>query len=175
MRRVIVRALGIVMLLNLCFSLAAPNMSQESYALSQCKKVKKDIRTIENRFLSDFSAIRLGRYEQNIRGYEEYLFVLTSKSVNIIKRNHISDPIKKIWKLSYNNENCFTNTQKLRIEELRYQNIRDYFDFKEVPLYTYSPECNGAYFQRYEKLESCFIKNVLVPTDWLEYVYLLKY
>ena len=50
---VIIRALGIVMLLTLCFSLAAPTLSQESYALSKCKSVKKNIRTIEKKFLSD--------------------------------------------------------------------------------------------------------------------------
>jgi hypothetical protein len=37
------------------------------------------------------------------------------------------DPIFQIWKMSYNNSQCFTNTQKLRIKTLGDETIGAYF------------------------------------------------
>lgn len=169
----ICKALVIVLL----FSFATPISSHALFGLSKCERVKKNLKAIEEKFISDIGAIRGFDYKQNVRGYEENLFALTPESIKIIQRNHKSDPIKEIWKLAYNNDTCFTNTQKLRIKELANEDTKDYMNFVKADRYTYSPECKGVLgiFGDEKKRQNCFISSVSALTSYKKYKSLNKY
>ena len=122
--------------------------------------------------------VRGNDYTNNIRGYDQEIFILTDAGVRNIDLLSKLDPIPTIWKVAYNNPKCFSNTQKLRIQELKSLSTATVASYETVQKYTYSEYCDGAgswVLPDKKKLAECFISDVKVIKNYVEYKSIYSY
>lgn len=162
----------------------APSNANAIFGLSQCEKVKKEISSLEKITLQYLKRV-LGSYYTNPVQYPslsfidgEKFFVLTDDAVKAIDSLSKLDPIPKIWKISYNNQKCFTNTQKLRITELRGFSSIDFASYRDETKYQRSMDCQGAgAYVKPDKVkdERCFISKVKRLVNYAQYQSIYKF
>ena len=119
--------LSLLLVLGMTIPMATP--ANAIFGLSKCEKVKKQILQTESLIESFPNKMRITKKKTNYLyaiGTDE-IQVLTAKSQKMLKELNQNDPIYLIWKLGFNNSDCFTNTQKLRIKTLGKETISDYF------------------------------------------------
>lgn len=116
------------------------------FGLSKCEKVKKQIDEIEGLIESFPDRLRVSRVSRNSTFTigSDKIEVLTAKSQKLLGNLIQNDPIFQIWKLSYNNSECFTNSQKLRIETLKNETIESYFGGLPDRIWKTDPFCRAA-------------------------------
>jgi hypothetical protein len=162
----------------LLFSLVNLAPAGAIFGLSKCEKTKAQITSLEDK-MSKYLDKALGTYyTNNIRGFDEEIFVLTPSGVRNVDLLTKLDPIPTIWKLSYNNPKCFSNTQKLRIKELEKLTTADFASYKTEPKYTYSKYCKGAgswVLPNEKKVAECFISDVKVIASYMKYKTIYSY
>ena len=94
--------------------------SHAIFGLSKCEKIKKEINSLETTVKKHISFWE--KYSMNeLNKAQERKFKKFVSTGNIDLRN--------IFKLSYNNPKCFTNTQNVRIAETQKETINDYVGF----------------------------------------------
>lgn len=170
--------ISLVGVLSILTLVVSPDPGHSIFGLSKCERTIKELKDIETKFYADFKGIRGTYHTQNIQGYDEKIFILMKESIKTIQINHKRDPIATIWKLSYNNKNCFTNTQKLRIKELKSLNTKNFLDMRESKQFMNLEECKGAgsiVFPRATDLKKCFIADVTIISTYKEYKSLLEH
>ena len=160
--------------------LLASSMAPASaiFGLSKCEKAKSQITSLENKMSKYLNNVRGDYYTNNIRGFDEKIFVLTVSGVRNVDLLTKLDPIPTIWKVSYNNPKCFSNTQQLRIKELAKLTTLNIASYKIEPKYTYSKYCEGAgswVFPNKKKVAECFIADVKVIASYMEYKTIYSY
>jgi hypothetical protein len=148
------------------------------FGLSKCEKTKAQITSLEEKMSKYLNNVRGNYYTNNIRGFDEKIFVLTTSGVRHVDLLSKLDPIPTIWKVSYNNPKCFSNTQKLRIKELQKLTTSYFASYKTEQKYTYSNFCKGAgswVFPNEKKVAECFISDVKVIVNYMEYKSIYSY
>ena len=102
-------------------SLITPTPSSEAiFGLSKCEKIKKEIIYLETYLKKQISL--WDKYSMN-----ELNKTQEKKFKQFVLRGNID--LRSIFKLSYNNPKCFTNTQNLRIAETQKETISNYISF----------------------------------------------
>ena len=165
-----------IVVMGLLASSMAP--ANAIFGLSKCEKAKSQITSLENKMSKYLNNVRGDYYTNNIRGFDEKIFVLTVSGVRNVDLLTKLDPIPTIWKVSYNNPKCFTNTQQLRIKELEKLTTANIASYKIEPKYTYSKYCEGAgslVFPNKKKVAECFIADVKVIASYMEYKTIYSY
>lgn len=112
------------------------------FGLSKCEKVKNEILVLEKQ-IKDVPLKALGTtYEQVYFKRKVNIWEPTPETIKMMKKVINNDPIPKIWKLATNNPKCFTNTQKMRIKEMKNLSYQEYFAFPiHTEKYKNSGEC----------------------------------
>lgn len=99
------------------------------FGLSKCEKVKNEILVLEKQ-IKDVPLKALGTtYEQVYFKSKRTIWQPTPETVILMKKVISNDPIPKIWKLATNNPKCFSNTQKMRVKEMKNTSYQQYFAF----------------------------------------------
>ena len=160
------------------FSLSSTAPADAIFGLSKCEKVKTQIISLEDKMSKYLNKV-LGQYHtNNIEGYDEKIFVLTADGVRNIDLLYKLNPVPTIWKVSYNNPKCFSNTQKLRIKELEKLTTAHFASYGTEQKYTYSKYCKGAgswAFPNEKKVAECFISDVKIIINYNEYKSIYSY
>lgn len=99
----------------LMLSVLYPTPSSALFGLSKCEKVKKNIVNLEEKI--NVFARSVAKHPKKELPERVYLDIRAFND-----QNYLSE----IWKLAYNNPSCFTNTQKLRIKEIKKESLYDY-------------------------------------------------
>ena len=117
------------------------------FGLSTCEKAKKEILSLEST-MNSVKSIRGSRYVNDALREVQYLDILSLAEIAKLESLRLNDPIRQIWKVSFNNSQCFTNTQKLQIKELGTQTIVNYFWHETETKYRQLEICRGklSYF-----------------------------
>jgi hypothetical protein len=137
---------AILISLVLIFATLTPPSAQAIFGLSKCEKAKKQLSVIENSLITTLASVGGNEIEaQNVgwgffRG-ERKPFILNQRGIATINKLTLNDPIPKIWKLAFNNPNCFTRTQNLQVAELKMQHITNYVNETTGELYRLGPKC----------------------------------
>ncbi len=142
------------------------------FGLSKCEKVRKEVRTIETKFFSDYKSIRANP----IKDGENDVLALTTQSVKVIDQIKNNDPIPKIWKIGFNNPKCFTNTQNIQIKNMTNKLITNYFDYKAF--FSSKPGCFSlqiGLIKDEKALEKCSQPKVMVWKPITEYKSIYSY
>ena len=113
------------------------------FGWSKCEKVHKQVKALDNRFISGWNSIR----STEVDSYPWPAMVLTASSIALIEKIRANDPIPKIWKIGYNNPKCFTNSQYLQIKTMKNKTMSSYFDYNPVEIYSRSAKCVKLYKQ----------------------------
>jgi hypothetical protein len=113
------------------------------FGWSQCEKVHKQVKALDNGFIAGWNGIR----STEVESYPWPAMVLTGSSILLIEKIRANDPIPKIWKIGYNNPKCFTNTQNLQIKTMKNKTMSSYFDYNPVEIYSRSAKCVKLYKQ----------------------------
>jgi hypothetical protein len=174
----LMKRLSATIVLLMLFSLSSTVPAKAIFGLSKCEKVKSQISTLENKMSKYLNNVRGNDYTNNIRGYDQEIFILTDAGVRNIDLLNKLDPIPTIWKVAYNNPKCFSNTQKLRIKDLKNLTTASVASHETVQKYTYSKYCDGAgswVLPDKKKLAECFISDVKVIQNYLEYKSIYSY
>ena len=137
MRRLLATAIVVMTLFGTSIS-----PSHAVFGLSKCEKVKKDILGLEKQ-IKDVPLKALGvTYEQVYFTSKQKIWEPTPETVKLMKKVIGNDPIPKIWKLATNNPKCFSNTQKMRIKEMKDITYQTYFAFPiNIEKYKNTGEC----------------------------------
>jgi hypothetical protein len=162
----------------LFFSLNSVAPAHAIFGLSKCEKTKAQITSLENKMSKYLNNVRGDYYTNNIKGYDDKIFILTDAGVRNIDLLAKLNPIPTIWKASYNNPKCFSNTQQLRIKELEKLTTLNFASYKIEQKYTYSKYCEGAgswVFPNKKKVAECFISDVKVISSYMEYKTIYSY
>jgi hypothetical protein len=152
--------------------------AQAIFGLSKCEKVKAEITSLETKISRYLNNVRGDYYTTNIRGYDDKIFILTASGVRNVDLLAKLDPIPTIWKVSYNNPKCFTNTQQLRTKELEKMRTISLASYRNEEKYTYSKYCKGAgnlFSSNLKKMKECFISDVKVIENFMEYKSIYSY
>ncbi len=160
------------------FSLSSAVPAQAIFGLSKCEKVKSQISSLESKISKYFNNVRGNYHTNNIRGFDEEIFILNDLGIRNIDLMTKLDPIPTIWKVAYNNPKCFTNSQKLRISELKNLTTYGYLSYQTEQKYTYSKYCEGAgswVLPNKKKVAECLISDVKVLDNYTEYKSIYKY
>jgi hypothetical protein len=172
------KRLSATLVLLMLFSLSSTVPANAIFGLSKCEKVKTEITTLETKMSKYLNEV-LGQYHtNNIEGYDTKFFVLTAGAVRNIDFLTKLNPVPTIWKVSYNNPKCFTNTQKLRIKELERLTTANFASYGTRQKYTYSEYCKGAdrlFSPNKKKIKECFIADVKVLVNYMEYKSIYEY
>ena len=166
------------LVLLMFFSLSSTVPANAIFGLSKCEKVKAQITTLETKMSKYLNNVLGDYYTNNIRGFDEKIFVLTASGAKNVDLLAKLNPIPTIWKVSYNNPKCFSNTQQLRIKELAKLTTLNIASYKIEPKYTYSKYCEGAgswVFPNKKKVAECFISDVKVIVNYMEYKTIYSY
>lgn len=172
------KRLSATLVLLMFFSLSSTVPANAIFGLSKCEKVKAQITTLETKMSKYLNNVRGDYYTNNIRGYDEKRFILTTSGARNIDLLAKLDPIPTIWKVAYNNPKCFSNTQQLRIKELEKLTTVNIASYRTDQKYTYSKYCLGAdslVFPNEKKMAECFISDVKVVVSYMEYKSIYKY
>jgi hypothetical protein len=172
------KRLSVTLVLLMFFSLSSTVPAKAIFGLSKCEKVKSQISTLEKKMSKYLNSVRGNEHTNNIKGYDQEIFILTDAGVRNIDLLSKLDPIPTIWKIAYNNPKCFTNTQKLRIKELDNLSTASVASYETVQKYTNSAYCDGAgnyFLTDKKKLAECFISDVKVIQNYLEYKSIYSY
>jgi hypothetical protein len=172
------KRLSATLVLLMLFSLSSTVPANAIFGLSKCEKVKAEITTLETKMTKYLNNVRGDYYTNNIRGFDEKIFILSNNGVRNIDLLTKLNPIPTIWKVSYNNPKCFSNTQKLRIQELGKLSTANMASYKTEKTYTYSKYCEGAgglFGSNLKKFKECFIADVKVIVNYMEYKSIYKY
>ena len=160
------------------FSLSSTAPADAIFGLSKCEKVKTQIISLESEMTKYLNSV-LGQYHtNNIEGYDTKIFVLTADAVRNIDFLTKLNPVPTIWKVSYNNPKCFSNTQKLRIKELEKLTTANFASYGTKQKYTFSKYCKGAdslFSTNKKKMKECFIADVKVIVNYMEYKSIYEY
>lgn len=160
------------------FSLSSTVPAKAIFGWSKCEKVKAEITNLETKMSKYLNNVRGDYYTNNIRGFDEKIFVLSTNGVKNVDLLAKLNPIPTIWKVSYNNPKCFSNTQQLRIKELESLSTANLASYRTEKTYTYSKYCEGAgswVFPNKKKVAECFISDVKVIVNYMEYKSIYKY
>jgi len=172
------KRLSATLVLLMLFSLSSTVPANAIFGLSKCEKVKAEITTLETK-MSKYLNNVLGQYHtNNIGGYDRKIFVLTDGAVRNIDFLTKLNPVPTIWKVSYNNPKCFSNTQQLRIKELEKLTTANIASYRTDQKYTFSKYCEGAdslFSPNKKKIKECFIADVKVIVNYMEYKSIYKY
>ena len=142
------------------------------FGLSKCEKVNKEVKNIETKFFTDYKSIRANP----IKDGKTDVLALTPQSIKIIDQIKNNDPIPKIWKITFNNPKCFTNTQNIQIKTMNNKLIKNYFDYK--PFFSSKPGCFSlqiGLIKDKKALEKCSLPKVMVWTPTTEYKSIYSY
>ncbi|CAB4977949.1 MAG: hypothetical protein F2925_00790 [Actinobacteria bacterium] len=172
------KRISATLVLLMFFSLSSPVPANAIFGLSKCEKVKAQITNLETKMSKYLNNVRGDYYTNNIRGFDEKIFVLSNNGVRNVDLLAKLNPIPTIWKVSYNNPKCFSNTQQLRIKELGSLNTANLASYKTEKTYTYSKYCEGAgglFASNQKKITECFIADVKVIVNYMEYKSIYKY
>ena len=172
------RRLSSTLVLLIVFSLNNTVPAEAIFGLSKCEKVKSQITTLESKVSKYFNNVRGNYHTNNIRGFDEEIFILNDSGIKNIDLMTKLDPIPTIWKVSYNNPKCFTNTQKLRISELKNLSTYSFLSYKTDQKYTYSDYCKGAgswVLPNKKKVAECLVSNVKIIGNYTEYKSIYSY
>lgn len=172
------KRLSAALVLLMFFSLSSTVPANAIFGLSKCEKVKAEITTLETKMIKYLSNVRGDYYTNNISGYDEKIFILSNNGVKNVDLLTKLDPIPRIWKVSYNNPKCFSNTQQLRIKELGKLSTVNMASYRTEKTYTYSKYCEGAgglFASSQKKITECFIADVKVIVNYMEYKSIYKY
>ena len=162
----------------LLFSLINVAPADAIFGLSKCEKAKSQITSLENKMSKYLNNVRGDYYTNNVRGFDEEIFVLTTSGVRNVDLLAKLDPIPTIWKVSYNNPKCFSNTQQLRIKELEKLTTANIASYRTDQKYTYSKYCSGAdsfVFPNKNRFAECFISDVKVIISYMVYKSIYSY
>jgi len=168
--------ISLCLVLSMTVPLSAP--AQAIFGLSGCEKAKKEISPLESKMIKYINGVRGDYYTNNISGYDQKLFILTKQSISNIDRFQKEDLIPQIWKVAFNNPKCFTNTQKLRITELRKLLTPRFISYYVVDKYINSNYCKGAdsyIHPQQKKMKDCFLESVTVLGNYSEYKSIYSY
>jgi hypothetical protein len=172
------KRLSATLVLLMLFSLSSAVPAQAIFGLSKCEKVKSQISSLESKISKYFNNVRGNYHTNNIRGFDEEIFILNDLGIRNIDLMTKLDPIPTIWKVAYNNPKCFTNSQKLRISELKNLTTYGYLSYQTEQKYTYSKYCEGAgswVLPNKKKVAECLISDVKVLDNYTEYKSIYKY
>ena len=173
-----------ILVATMVLNLLSPTIPASAiFGLSKCEKVKKEIVNQEAILLNAID----GAEGDPTKVLDDFgisweRFLLTIKSRNQIKKAIESNPIHEIWKLSYNNPSCFTNSQKLQIKKLSKLDTSDFVSISSSVYYQNTPTCKN-FLKKYfletkpesEMKASCpVIKNRLLG-NYVEYKSLYSY
>jgi hypothetical protein len=178
------KRLSAVLAFLVLFSLTSTSPADAIFGLGKCEKVKDQITSLENKMIGYLNDLRGEYHTNNIKGYDVEIFILTTGSVKTIDSLAKLDPIPTIWKFSYNNPKCFSNTQKLRIKELGKLSTANFASYEEAKKYTYSKKCkgadswvlgNGGFKKNKKRIAECFISDVKVISSYMKYKTIYSY
>ena len=142
-------------------TLSAPS-SSAIFGLSKCEKVKKEILSTEN---------KINSFIRNIRFIEND--VVSEKTAYRITQFQKNSYIKDIWKISFNNPKCFTNSQKLQIEKLPKLSLSGYINFYDYGKHVQEGICKDVEF--YFIAERCIKEHKYTVTNYFLYESLYSY
>jgi len=108
----------VILTVSLFFNVSSAPSSSAIFGLSKCEKVKKEILSKENKINTFIKKVRVNSNN-----------IISESSARKITQFHQKSYIQDIWKLAYNNPKCFTNTQKLQIEQLPKLSLPGYINF----------------------------------------------
>lgn len=150
--------------------LLGTNPANAIFGFSKCERIQKEILSLEDKFTGHLSKVKGNYHTNKLWLIDEKIFILTDAAVVAINRAIRLDPLPKIWKLAYNNPKCFTNSQKLRIKELKTMVTTQFISYYEGKQYRNTGKCNGGSIEGYEQRQrDCFIKNVNVLGNYTLY------
>jgi len=114
--------------------------------LSKCEKVKKEVNSIEKKYFNNFKKV-LGEYYKNPSMFSSgsEIFILLDESIPVIDRIKSENHIFKIWKIGTNNPKCFTNTQELRIKEMKTESASNYITYTRQTKYNNAQDCKNLF------------------------------
>jgi|GEM_PF-3299056 len=111
------------------------------FGLSKCEKVKKEMLNLESNLVG-LRKRGLGTiYKQVVFGKKNDVWVPDAKTLSEAQKLIAIDPLPKIWKLGFNNPKCFTNTQKLHIDQINKMSIKDHIEITRIKIYSQIPAC----------------------------------